>query len=62
MTTHIHLSRGAQGCGNLQKQDFDAAAFRLLDGEPWNEKVLKECQLTMPAGDVPRQWSHKANT
>ena len=39
MTSHINLSRGLQGSGNLQRQDFVAAAFRMPDGEPWKEKV-----------------------
>ena len=62
MTSHLHLSRGFHGGRNLQRQDFVAAAFRLPDGDPWKEKVLTECQLTMPAVEVPRQWAHKANT
>ena len=62
MTSHLHLSRGSQGGRNLQRQDFVAAAFRLPDGDPWKEKVLRDCQLTMPEAEVPRQWAHKANT
>ena len=62
MTSHLHLSRGLQGGRNLQRRDFVAAAFRLPDDDPWKEKVLKDCQLIMPAEEVPRQWAHKPNT
>ena len=55
MTSHLHLSRGLPEGTNLQRQDFVAAAFRLPDGDPWKEKILTECQLTMPTGAVPQQ-------
>ena len=61
MTSQLQLSRGTQGGGNLQRQDFMAAALRLPDGDPWKEKVIKDCQLGMPVGEVPQQWVHKAN-